>query len=199
MWTWYPLLLTMTTSSPVTNVSSSDGTVTVTVATEGIASIYVEGGPAPFLLANLRNGSGKTTLTPGIQTEFSPSKCTQISGSAALLTKANGGVAMSQIWSCIVLDNSPHNGSVVRLIVTDTVVPSAHSVRIDTTVSAADAGAPPFTSTLQTGLFWGHKDVTNAAQIWMPWGKGCTINDGTRSACRGVPNWSPDHTLHTHY
>ena len=172
-----------------TNVTSLDGTVTVILSAEGITGIRVEGGPAPFLLANLYNSSGKTTLTPGIQTEFSPSSCAEVPGYSALYIAAGGVASVSQTWSCIVLDNSANNGSVARLIVTDTFVPSAHSVRIDTTVSPIDSSVPPFTSTLQSGLFWGRGDGNNAAKMWMPWGKGCTINYGTRSTCRGLPNW----------
>ena len=66
------------------------------------------------------------------------------------------------------LDGSPGNGTVVSLTVTDTFAPAPYSVRIDTAIEGSQ-GAPPFTSAIQTGLFFPNQSL----QVWMPWGCVC--------------------------
>jgi hypothetical protein len=166
------------------NVTALDGSISVQVSAEGIIGIDVSGATGPQLWSKLA-GSGKTQLDGGDQIQFSPSICVEVG--APTLQPQGKGAAVSQIWSCLVTDGSAANSTAVKLTVTDVFEPAALSVAINTSIVALDPEALPFTSALQTGLHWGSQNSNT--KIWMPWGKGCTVNDGTHSSCAGIPNW----------
>ncbi len=171
------------------------GSVSVVVTADGVAGVYVAGGggSASSMLGKLLGNSGKTQLSYGDQPQFSPSLCTEQSHATIrhtvlnTITSEQDTATIEAQWSCLILDGSAGNGSTVSLNVTDTFVPAQQSIVIQTSIRIMGDTIFPFTSTIQNGLFWEPK--SDSARVWMPWGKGCTINSGTRSSCRGVPNW----------
>ena len=171
------------------NVTARDGSITVAVSADGITGAWVAGETLPSLMQSLVNASGKTKLQYGDQCYLSPSTCIEAPGGARLSAVEDQAV-VAQDWSCTI-PTTPGNTTVVMMTVIDVFAPAAFSVTINTTVAAANQTAPAFTSALLTGLHWAAAPdpATPAPQIWLPWSKGCTTNDGTRSSCRGVPNW----------
>jgi hypothetical protein len=178
-------LLVSYIASTTINITALDESISVQVSSAGVTGIEVAGALGPQLWSKLGPGSGKTKLDGGDQMQFSPSICVEVG--APMLQPQGKGAAVSQVWSCTVPDGSTGNTTVVQLTVTDVFEPAPLSVAIKTSIAALDPQAVPFTSALQTGLSWGQK--LSPVNIWMPWGKGCTVNDGSHSSCRGIPNW----------
>ena len=90
-------LLAAAMSSPtadLVNVTSGDGSVTVTVSAKGIIGII----SGAHQSAQLLDPSGKTRLDPGDRKEFSPSQCVQIAGRAAPLSVAGEAAVIKQDW-----------------------------------------------------------------------------------------------------
>jgi hypothetical protein len=156
-------------------VCVGDGSLSVTIGPGGIAHLKAASskhGWNPPSNYTLLSGGAKTLLR---SYGGSPTNCTASDTGIVRDVVAGKIVELTQMWSC------SSSTSQCQVTVVDTFISAATSVKLITKVTTSSAAA--FTAELVSGLqFSGAGGVSDGTMsgVWLPWGKGCVQNSGSR-------------------